>query len=110
MLNSELGVKKGHRFVLFSAVLKIDYILNLISCIWASSKPISDSKQSPQNSNQIHDFRSFSEYLCIQDSMFPKNASTLENGSEEMDNGGSIFKFSSHKSEFKDEEENGRWI
>ncbi|CAI9766310.1 unnamed protein product [Fraxinus pennsylvanica] len=69
------------------------------------NEPISDIKQNPQNSDQIQDFRSFSEYLHTQDSVFPCNVPVQENGnesqSEEVDNSGSIFRFSSHGSKFK---------
>lgn len=68
-------------------------------------EPISDSKQNPQNSDKIQDYQSFSEHLHTQDSVFPSNAPVQENGnesqSEVVDNGGSIFGFSSHESEFK---------
>ncbi|KAL2554457.1 hypothetical protein Fot_08076 [Forsythia ovata] len=69
------------------------------------NEPISDSKQNHPDPDQIHVSQSFNEYLHTQDSVFPSNAPVQENGnesqSEAVDDGGSIFRFSSHETKFK---------
>ncbi|KAL2533668.1 hypothetical protein Adt_07019 [Abeliophyllum distichum] len=69
------------------------------------NEPISTSKQNHPDPDQIHVSQSFNEYLHTQDSVFPSNAPVQENGnesqSEAVDDGGSIFRFSSHETKFK---------